>query len=465
MATAAATSPNYSNLSEPPACAEDWKRMEMKALSDSCQSETYRSTSSDNGGTKNSDLMSSLEPTVTSLSRPLLCTPWRTKEYSSDLSGLHEEINDFYEYMKPRPSEIRMRVEVIQRVMNIILLRYPYARIEPFGSFVTGLFLPTSDLDLVVYCQPQPSLFAIEEDFKGHDIVMKGSTKVLNNLAVPVIKFTDKATKVRVDISFNQITGLHSVDAIAQFMQIYPYMPKLVLVLKQFLAHRNLHEVFVGGISSYSLILLVVSFLQHHPQQGSTDLSTDLGKLLMEFFELYGRNFNYMKTGICVLNGGSYIAKEEHDIQDFLYIRDPVMSDYCNAAGGCYGMWQVKQAFDNAYSRLSSAVLTRETPAPRRESLLGAVVKVSKSIDEYRNWTESRWPSHPLSPPAPIYYAAPMSVPPLHPFHQVHLHVQQYPLPALNSDLDSSHHMPTSSSPTQSSNVPSTSTVVSNGKS
>lgn len=447
--------------------------MEMKSFPDSCQSETYRSTSSDNGGPNNSDLMSSLEPTVTSLSRQLLsgesaltCTPWRTKDYSSDSSGLHEEINDFYEYLKPRPSEIRMRMEVIQRVMNIILFRYPYARIEPFGSFVTGLFLPTSDLDLVVYCQPQPSLFAIEEDFKTHDIVMEGSTKVLNNLAVPVIKFIDKATKVRVDISFNQITGIASADAIAQFMQIYPYMPKLVLVLKQFLAHRNLHEIFVGGISSYCLILLVVSFLQHHPQQGTIDLSTDLGKLLIEFFELYGRNFNYMKTGICVLNGGSYVAKEEHDIQDFLYIRDPVMIPQdCNAAGGCYGMWQVKQAFDNAYSRLSSAVLTREAPAPRRESLLGAVVKVPKSIDEYRNWTDSNWPTHPLSPPAPIYYAAPMTVPHIHPFHQFHLHVQQYPLPALSSDLDCSHHMMTSSSPTHSSDIPSTSTAISNSKS
>lgn len=33
--------------------------------------------------------------------------------------------------------------------------------------------------------------------------------------------------------------------------------------------------------------------------------------LLIEFFELYGRNFNYLKTGIRIKNGGAYIAKEE----------------------------------------------------------------------------------------------------------------------------------------------------------
>ena len=35
-----------------------------------------------------------------------------------------------------------------------------------------------------------------------------------------------------------------------------------MLVLKQFLNQRELNEVFTGGISSYCLLLLVVSFFQ-----------------------------------------------------------------------------------------------------------------------------------------------------------------------------------------------------------
>jgi len=45
-------------------------------------------------------------------------------------------------------------------------------------------------------------------------------------------------------------------------MEIYPCLPPLVLVLKQFLLQRDLNEVFTGGISSYSLILMVISFFQ-----------------------------------------------------------------------------------------------------------------------------------------------------------------------------------------------------------
>lgn len=45
-------------------------------------------------------------------------------------------------------------------------------------------------------------------------------------------------------------------------MEKYDCLKYLVLVLKQFLLERDLNEVFTGGISSYSLTLLVISFLQ-----------------------------------------------------------------------------------------------------------------------------------------------------------------------------------------------------------
>ena len=94
-------------------------------------------------------------------------------------------------------------------------------------------------------------------------------------------------------------------------MEAYPALPYLVLVLKQFLLQRDLNEVFTGGISSYSLILLTVSFLQLHPRVDATHRDANLGVLLVEFFELYGRHFNYLKTAIRVNGGGSYVSKDK----------------------------------------------------------------------------------------------------------------------------------------------------------
>lgn len=57
----------------------------------------------------------------------------------------------------------------------------------------------------------------------------------------------------------------------------------------------------------------------------------NIGVLLIEFFELYGRNFNYLKTGIRITNGGCYVAKDEvqKSMMDgyrpsMLYIEDPL---------------------------------------------------------------------------------------------------------------------------------------------
>ena len=65
---------------------------------------------------------------------------------------------------------------------------------------------------------------------------------------------------------------MKGVKVIVDFIHQFPILPKLVLVLKQFLTQRNLHEVFHGGISSYALVLLIVSFLQLHPHNAANDL-------------------------------------------------------------------------------------------------------------------------------------------------------------------------------------------------
>lgn len=56
--------------------------------------------------------------------------------------------------------------------------------------------------------------------------------------------------------------ALGGLTAALSSFQKYPVLPYLVLVLKQFLLQRDLNEVFTGGIGSYSLFLMAVSFLQ-----------------------------------------------------------------------------------------------------------------------------------------------------------------------------------------------------------
>lgn len=323
--------------------------------------------------------------------------PWRVpdKHYSKGVIGLHEEIEDFFAYMCPSHEEHVLRLTVVKRIESVIYDLWPDSKVEVFGSFRTGLYLPTSDIDLVVIGMwTNLPLRTLERALLDQNIAEPSSIKVLDKASVPIVKLTDKESEIKVDISFNMNNGVKSAELINSFKKQYPVLEKLVMVLKQFLLQRDLNEVFTGGISSYSLILMTISFLQLHPRKDIHCPNTNLGVLLIEFLELYGRKFNYVKTGIRVKDGGLYISKEEiqRDMIDghrpsLLCIEDPLTPG--NDIGrSSYGALYVKSAFNWAYCILSQAanpsnILINDAS---KVSILGRIIRVTDEVIEYRKW-------------------------------------------------------------------------------
>lgn len=255
-------------------------------------------------------------------------------------------------------------------------------------------------------------LRTLESELINVGIADPNTIRVLDKASVPIIKLTDRESQVKVDISFNMQSGVEAAKLIKSFKRKYPVLEKLVLVLKQFLLQRDLNEVFTGGISSYSLILMCISFLQLHPRQTECFMDNpNLGVLLMEFLELYGRKFNYMKTGISVKQE-RYLPKEElqKDMVDghrpsLLCIEDPLTPG--NDIGrSSYGALQVKKAFMYAYTVLTPVVLevldhtvtghnnhnhnnyhnNMYSNSNSQTSILGRIVRVTDDVIEYRIW-------------------------------------------------------------------------------
>lgn len=136
-----------------------------------------------------------------------------------------------------------------------------------------------------------------------------------------------------------------------------------------------------------------------HPRIDTRRTNINLGFLLIEFFELYGRDFNYMKTGIRVKNGGAYLSKEEMlkamgsgNRPSMLCIEDPIQPGQTDCNHLChsharqstkartdlfltgndvgrssYGILQVKQVFDFAYMVLSHGVSPLARAYPNKE--------------------------------------------------------------------------------------------------
>lgn len=135
------------------------------------------------------------------------------------------------------------------------------------------------------------------------------SIEPIKNAKVPIIKLQDKATQINVDISFNRENGVYCVKLVRQIMKKYPEMRPLLLVLKCFLKSRQLNETYHGGVSSFLLTMLITFYLQRQYAKGGTE-NIDLGKHLIDFFEMYGTQFNYEDLGISIRKGGRIFTKE-----------------------------------------------------------------------------------------------------------------------------------------------------------
>jgi non-canonical poly(A) RNA polymerase PAPD5/7 len=176
-------------------------------------------------------------------------------------------------------------------------------------------------------------LHALANTLKRAGITNK--VTVIAKAKVPIVKFVTTHGYFSVDISINQQNGVEAGRVVSGFLSEMPALRALVLVAKAFLSQRSMNEVFTGGLGSYSIVCLAMSFLQMHPKirRGEIDPSRNLGVLVMEFFELYGLHFNYHEAGISLRDGGTYYSKARRGWMDhkqsLLSIEDPADTSMC----------------------------------------------------------------------------------------------------------------------------------------
>lgn len=158
--------------------------------------------------------------------------PWRRQPcYAPHVLGLHEEIIDFYEYIKPFEEEEYMRNRVVQRIEAVVCCIWPEAKVEIFGSFATKLYLPTSDIDLMIMGKWESlPLHTLKSELVKAGVADDDQVTVLDKASVPIVKVRDKESDVRVDISFNTSNGVNSANLIRVSISCIP-SPSLTVCL------------------------------------------------------------------------------------------------------------------------------------------------------------------------------------------------------------------------------------------
>lgn len=137
---------------------------------------------------------------------------------------------------------------------------------------------------------------------------------------------------------------------------------------------------------------MVVSFIQLHPRQEARFPNANLGVLLIEFFELYGKYFNYYRKGIRIIDGGSVVSKAEIQKNmdanyrpSILCIEDP-LNPSNDIGKNSYGALVVKQAFEYAFNVLHQAVGPLSLTIDQSKSILGRVIRVTDEVVDYRKF-------------------------------------------------------------------------------
>lgn len=142
---------------------------------------------------------------------------------------------------------------------------------------------------------------------------------------------------------------------------------------------------------------MCINYLQLHPTYEHNE-NADLSILLIDFLKFYGQNFDYMNSGITIRNGGKIVPKRElpccgvnNGHSQLLCIEHPV-STWENVGNNSYRVLEAKQAFDDAYVTLSTAVFASQKNSSSdctSQSILGRVINISKDIIEYRKWIQN----------------------------------------------------------------------------
>ena len=165
-----------------------------------------------------------------------------------------------------------------------------------------------SDIDLVVLCPSFPSpplkpssnlLHHLASILLTSSLAEPSSLLVIAKARVPIVKFVTRYGGFSVDLSVNQKGGVEAAVRVRNLLEQhasrdddwvepgasekvkgkgkakaqspdeepvqlvdYGVARSLVMLVKAFLNQRGMNEVFTGGLGSYSIICLVVSFLQ-----------------------------------------------------------------------------------------------------------------------------------------------------------------------------------------------------------
>ncbi|XP_065511874.1 poly(A) RNA polymerase GLD2 isoform X3 [Caloenas nicobarica] len=227
------------------------------------------------------------------------------------------------------------RTELQREIQRI----FPQSRLFLVGSSLNGFGTRSSDGDLCLVVKEEPVNQKTEARHILSVVQKLFSTKLssyiqrpqLIRAKVPIVKFRDKVSCVEFDLNVNNVVGIRNTFLLRTYAYIENRVRPLVLVIKKWARFHDINDASRGTLSSYSLVLMVLHYLQTLPEPVLPSLQknypesfdptmhlhlvhripttippylskngSSLGDLLIGFFKYYATEFDWSHQMISV---------------------------------------------------------------------------------------------------------------------------------------------------------------------
>lgn len=258
------------------------------------------------------------------------------KKLSENIVSFYNEIIYKNEIIFPLKRKLNSIVlKIINQEINKSLKPYNIINLVIYGSQASGLSLPESDIDLLlIYYDSNNSLERlINELYKCLQISHKFfNITSLPKASSPLIKIAYKTNNnemdisiLHMDISFHNIfpnkttiyftPSLLIVRYIQRSIEYLPQSKNIIIIIKKYLKNIGLNNYYTGGLSSFSIFLLVFSFYKYVIKLFGNDVVNNfyIGQFLIQFLDFFSK-FNFNQYIININKEIPFIIKEKRNI-------------------------------------------------------------------------------------------------------------------------------------------------------
>ena len=288
---------------------------------------------------------------------------------------LSKEISNYikitnYNISKINPLRLKHLIEVENLIKTGLCENYEI-KFGHYGSYFTDLSIEGSDIDILIFFKSKNTLNDInnfyndilllltenEDKFELITPILTASvpiiklqidiTNEMNDLNLSNLFYLDKENelnKIKIDLSFtqNEQNYNHSYEIVSYIIQSlnnFNLIKSLLLVLKRYFKVMKMNKSYTGGLSSYSLYLLIYTFIKNIPNYS-------LGKSLYFFLTRFSY-FDFKNYGIDSEKNIFVINSNDIDKKDEIIIIDPLTK--LNVAKSSYKVDEIKNTFRNAF--------------------------------------------------------------------------------------------------------------------